>query len=45
MNRCTYNDNEVWHSERPWTHQVLFESLFTLTERLHMALVRNFEVT
>jgi hypothetical protein len=30
-------DNEVWH--------IVFESLFTLTERLHMALVRNFEVT
>jgi hypothetical protein len=44
MNRCTQT-NELWKSKRSWTYlQVLFESLFCLTQFLNMAMVRNFEV-
>jgi hypothetical protein len=44
MNRCTLT-NELWYSKRSWTYlQVLFESLFCLTQFLNMTMVRNFEV-
>jgi hypothetical protein len=37
--------NEVWFSERSWTClQVLFESLFSSTKILNMAIVRNYEI-
>jgi hypothetical protein len=45
MNHYTYM-NEVWYSKRSWTYvQVLFESLFSLTKLLNIAMVHNFEVT
>jgi hypothetical protein len=44
MNRYTWT-NELWYSMRSRTYlQVLFESLFCLTQFLNMVMVRNFEV-
>jgi hypothetical protein len=44
MNRYTWT-NERWYNKISWTClQVLFESLFCLTQFLNMAMVRNFEV-
>jgi hypothetical protein len=45
MNRCT-STNEVLHIERYWIYlQVLFESSFSLTERLNVAIFRIYAVT
>jgi hypothetical protein len=44
MNHCTWS-NEVLYIERSWTYlQDLFESLFSLTELLDLAVFRNYEV-
>jgi hypothetical protein len=44
MSRCTWT-RKVLYIERSWAYlQALFESLFSLTEMLNMAVVRNFEV-
>jgi hypothetical protein len=44
MNRCTYT-NEVRCCKRSWTCLlVVSESLFSLTELLNVAMMRNFEV-
>jgi hypothetical protein len=44
MNCCTLT-NEVLYTERSWTYlKVLFESLFSLTEVLNMAVFQNYEI-
>jgi hypothetical protein len=44
MKRCAYV-HEVMYIERSWTYlQVLFESLFSLTELLNKPVFRNYKV-
>jgi hypothetical protein len=44
MNHCT-SSNEVLYIKRSWTFlQLLFESSFSLTELLNMAIFRNCEI-